>query len=81
MLHDLDADFTALQTALAGEYSPLDAARHIGRRLGDPRDAHQDVEQRSRHAPSGPRQASTSDVVEDDADADTLVSGVPAARG
>ena len=59
----------------------LDAARRIGRQISESLEAQDEVERLLRRTTRDLRAAPAPEVVEDDDDADTPVSGVPATRG
>jgi serine/threonine protein kinase len=87
-IENIRLDLLRLQmgsTGIESVTASLDAARHIGRQISESLDAQQEVELLLRRAttpvPAPPAVEPAHDVVEDDDDADTPVSGVPASRG
>jgi serine/threonine protein kinase len=83
-IENIRLDLLRLQLGSAGIESvtaSLDAARRIGRQISDSLEAQDEVERLLRHTTRDLRAPSASEVVEDDDDADTPVSGVPATRG
>jgi serine/threonine protein kinase len=83
-IENIRLDLLRLQMGSAGIESvtaSLDAARRIGRQISESLEAQDEVERLLRRTTRDLRAASAPDVVEDDDDADTPVSGVPATRG
>jgi eukaryotic-like serine/threonine-protein kinase len=83
-IENIRLDLLRLQMGSAGIESvtaSLDAARHIGRQISESLEAQDEVERLLRQTTRDLRARSAPDVVEDDDDADTPVSGVPATRG
>jgi serine/threonine protein kinase len=82
-IENIRLDLLRLQMGSSGIESvtaSLDAARHIGRQISESLEAQSEVERLLRETTRDLR-ASAPEVVEDDDDADTPVSGVPATRG
>ena len=82
-IENIRLDLLRLQigsTGIESVTASLDAARRIEQRIGESIDAQREVELLLRQSTSGPLRPSAPLVVDDD-DADTPVSGVPAARG
>jgi hypothetical protein len=83
-IENIRLDLLRLQMGSAGIESvtaSLDAARRIGRQISESLEARDEVERLLRQTTRDLRAPSAPDVVEDDDDADTPVSGVPATRG
>jgi hypothetical protein len=87
-IENIRLDLLRLQigsTGIESVTASLDAARQIGRQISESLDAQQEVELLLRRAttpvPAPPPVEPAREVVEDDDDADTPVSGVPASRG
>jgi tRNA A-37 threonylcarbamoyl transferase component Bud32 len=83
-IENIRLDLLRLQMGSAGIESvtaSLDAARRIGHQISESLEAQDEVERLLRRTTRDLRAPSAPDVVEDDDDADTPVSGVPATRG
>jgi hypothetical protein len=83
-IENIRLDLLRLQmgsTGIESVTASLDAARHIGAQISDSLDAQREVERLLRRPTSTARHDVVPGIVEDDDDADTPVSGVPAARG
>jgi hypothetical protein len=83
-IENIRLDLLRLQMGSAGIESvtaSLDAARRIGRQISESLEAQDEVERLLRRTTRDLRARSAPEVVEDDDDADTPVSGVPATRG
>jgi serine/threonine-protein kinase len=83
-IENIRLDLLRLQigsTGIESVTASLDAARHIGRQISESLEAQGEVERLLRETTRDLRAASAPQVVEDDDDADTPVSGVPATRG
>jgi hypothetical protein len=83
-IENIRLDLLRLQMGSAGIESvtaSLEAARHIGRQISESLEAQDEVERLLRETTRDLRAPSAPDVAEDDDDADTPVSGVPATRG
>ncbi|HET9011354.1 MAG TPA: protein kinase [Gemmatimonadaceae bacterium] len=83
-IENIRLDLLRLQmgsTGIESVTASLDAARRIGQQISEALDAQEQVERLLRRTTRDLRGPSASSIVEDDDDADTPVSGVPATRG